>query len=186
MVMVEQDEAELVHKGIAGDKLAFAKLVMRYRSFVIGLAYRLCGDPPLAEDIAQDVFVRAWQALPGFRQQAAFRTWLYRIASNVAIEQLRHARPTVDIDDTALTTQDTPENQVLCAEQCHVVRQAVLRLPLQSRLALILREYEGLSYQEIASALDVPMGTVMSRLNYARQRLGQELAQYIRSSAAEE
>jgi RNA polymerase sigma-70 factor (ECF subfamily) len=148
--------------------------------------YRLCGDAVQAEDIAQDVFLRAWQALPGFRGQAAFRTWLYRIASNVAMEQLRHAKPTVDIEGIPLAAQDTPEDAALHTEQCAAVQAAVLQLPLQSRLVLILREYEGLSYKEIASTLDIPIGTVMSRLNYARQRLQQDLAPYIQSSAVEE
>jgi RNA polymerase sigma-70 factor (ECF subfamily) len=152
----------------------------------MALVYRLCGDAAQAEDIAQDAFLRAWQALPAFRGQAAFRTWLYRVASNVAIEQLRHARPTVDIESIPLAAQDTPEESALLTEQCRAVRDAVLQLPLQSRLVLILREYEGLSYREIASALDIPIGTVMSRLNYARQRLQRDLTPYIQSFAEEE
>ena len=186
MTAAEPDEAELIRDSIAGDNPSFAELVRRHRSFVLALAYRLCGDRAQAEDIAQDVFVRVWQALPGFRFQAAFRTWLYRIATNVAIEQLRHVKPTADIEDIPLAAQDTPEDTALRTEQCRAVRDAVLQLPLQSRLVLILREYEGLCYKEIASTLDIPIGTVMSRLNYARQRLHQDLAPYIQLSAAEE
>lgn len=186
MAATDCDEARLIYDSIAGSQLAFAELVRRHRSFVLALAYRLCGDAAQAEDIAQDAFLRAWQALPGFRGQSAFRTWLYRVASNVAIEQLRHDRPAVDIDSTTLAAQNTPEDSALHTEQCRAVRDAVLQLPLQSRLVLILREYEGLSYKEIASALDIPIGTVMSRLNYARQRLHRDLAPYIQSSAVEE
>jgi RNA polymerase sigma-70 factor (ECF subfamily) len=182
----DRDEARLVRDSVAGDKLAFAELVRRYRSFVMALVYRLCGDAAQAEDIAQDAFLRVWQALPSFRGQAAFRTWLYRVASNVAIEQLRHAKPTVDIESIPLAAQDTPEDTALRTEQSRAVRYAVLHLPLQCRLVLILREYEGLSYKEIASTLDIPIGTVMSRLNYARQRLHRDLAPYIQPSAVEE
>jgi RNA polymerase sigma-70 factor (ECF subfamily) len=183
---VDRDEAQLIRDSIAGDKLAFAELVRRHRSFVMALVYRLCGDAAQAEDIAQDAFLRVWQALPSFRGQAAFRTWLYRVASNVAIEQLRHAKRTVDIESIPVAAQDTPEDTAMRTEQFRVVREAILRLPLQSRLVLILREYEGLSYKEIASALDIPIGTVMSRLNYARQRLHRDLASYIQASAVEE
>lgn len=186
MTAAEKDEAQLIRDSIAGDQLAFAELVRRHRSFVLALVYRLCGDAAQAEDIAQDVFVRVWQSLPGFRLQAAFRTWLYRIATNLAIEQLRRTRPTTGIEHIALAARDTPEDSVLQAEECRAVRDAILRLPLQSRLVLILREYEGLSYKEIASALDIPIGTVMSRLSYARQHLQKDLSAYIAPSAVEE
>lgn len=186
VTLAERAETQLICDTIAGDKASYAELVRRYRSFVIALAYRLCGDAAQAEDIAQDVFVRVWQALPGFRGQAAFRTWLYRVASNIAIEQLRHAKPVIDIDNIPLATQDTPEDVALQTEQSRVVREAVLRLPAQSRLVLILREYEGLSYKEIAATLDIPIGTVMSRLNYARRRLQRDLASYMQLSAVEE
>jgi len=183
---VQQDDAELVRRSIAGDEPAFAAMVQRYRSFVVTLAYRLCGDPAWAEDIAQDVFVRVWQALPGFRGDAAFRSWLYRIASNKAIEHLRRARPAGPIEDIPLTDGSTPEDEVLRSDQHEAVRRAVLRLPPQSRLALVLREYQGLSYKEIAAVLSVPIGTVMSRLHYARQRLARDLAWYILDSRSEE
>lgn len=186
MIAAERDEARLIGDSMAGDQLAFAELIRRNRSFVLALVYRLCGDAAQAEDIAQDVFVRVWQALPGFRFQAAFRTWLYRIATNLAIERLRQVKLAVDIEKIPLAAEDTPEDAALQEEQCRVVRDAVLRLPLQSRLVLILREYEGLSYKEIASTLDIPIGTVMSRLNYARQHLQKDLAAYIRPSAVEE
>lgn len=186
MTVVERDEARLIRDSIAGDQLAFAELVRRNRSFVMALVYRVCGDAAQAEDIAQDIFIRVWQALPGFRFQAAFRTWLYRIATNLAIEQLRQVKPTADVESMSLAAEDTPEDNALHAEQCRAVRDAVLRLPLQSRLVLILREYEGLSYKEIASTLDIPIGTVMSRLNYARQHLQKDLSAYIDPSAVEE
>jgi RNA polymerase sigma-70 factor (ECF subfamily) len=185
-MQIDPTEAEWIRKSIAGDQFAFAQLVARHRPFVAGLAYRLHADLAQAEDIAQEVFVRAWQALPRFRGEAAFRTWLYRITCNVAIEQSRRARPTVDIEEVPLGTADSPESQTLRLEQRRAVQRAIRQLPLQSRLALVLREYEGLSYKEIAAALDVPIGTVMSRLNYARQRLRHDLAWYIQPSVAEE
>jgi len=184
--VAESDEAELVRSSIAGDHAAFAELVRRHRSFVLALVFRLCGDGIWADDIAQDVFVRVWQALPGFRFQAALRTWVYRIATNVAIEELRHTKPTIDVESIPLAAQETPEDTALHTEQSRAVRDAVLRLPPQSRLVLILREYEGMSYKEIAATLDIPMGTVMSRLNYARRRLREDLSPYLEVSVPEE
>jgi RNA polymerase sigma-70 factor (ECF subfamily) len=194
-----EDETELIRRSIGGDQLAFAQIVARYRVFVTSLAYRLCGDPAAADDIAQEVFVHVWQALPRFRGDAAFRTWLYRIASNASIEYLRRLRPTQSLDegdcgeqvassgsntwprggrmaDLAASDLDAPESHVLRDEQRLAVQSAVLKLPMQARAALVLREYHNLSYKEIAVTLGIPIGTVMSRLNYARQWLRQELA----------
>ena len=186
MNAVQQDESELVRKSAAADKSAFAELVAQHRSYVVALAYRLSGDTALAEDIAQDVFVRVWQALPGFRAQSTFRTWLYRMTSNTAVDQLRRARPTTDVGKLPLSTTGSLEGQAMRDEQRQVVQKAILRLPLNVRLALILQEYEGLSYQEAASVLAIPIGTVMSRLNYARERLRQDLAWYIQSCSGGE
>lgn len=106
MHALAREEADWIRRSIAGDHAAFAKIVSRYRSTVAALAYRLCGDPATAEDIAQDAFVHAWQALPRFRGEASLRTWLYRIASNTALQRLRSARPTVSLDGTGLPGRD--------------------------------------------------------------------------------
>ncbi len=144
------------------------------------MVYRMCGDTNLAEDAAQEAFVRAWQHLPGYRPRSPFRNWLYRIATNAARDALRRERETTDIDTLSLAAAGAgPEAAVEGAERGECVRQAVLALPPASQEVLILREYEGLSYRDIAETLSIPIGTVMSRLNYARSRLRESLAPYL-------
>ena len=145
------------------------------------VVYRLCGDVHLAEDAAQEAFVRAWQHLPSYQPRSPFRNWVYRIAINAALDALRAVRQeqeSVD-EDAAASADERPEALVERAEQADAVRGAVLGLPPASRAVLVLREYEGLSYREIADTLDIPVGTVMSRLNYARGRLRQALAPWL-------
>jgi len=140
----------------------------------------MCGDANLAEDAAQEAFIRAWQHLPNYRPRSPFRNWLYRIATNAATDLIRRERETVDVDTLSLASSDEgPEAMVERGERREHVRQAVLALPPASRAVLVLREYEGLSYREIADTLSIPIGTVMSRLNYARNRLRQSLAPYL-------
>ncbi len=173
-------ELELIRQAQAGDRHAFGELIYRYRERVVRVVYRMCGDIHLAEDAAQEAFIRAWLHLPKYRPQAPFRSWLYRIATNAALDMLRRERNTVDIDEVPLATPaDGPEATMAQVEREERVRQAVMMLPDASRSVLVLREYEGLSYREIADVLDIPIGTVMSRLNYARNRLRAMLAPYL-------
>lgn len=175
-----QSEAELVAQARQGDTRAFSQLVRRHREGVINVVYRMCGDTNLADDAAQEAFVRAWQHLAGYRPRSPFRNWLYRIATNVALDALRREREVVDIDTVALATSNQgPEAALEAAELGQRVQQAVLSLPPASRAVLVLREYEGLSYKEIADTLGIPMGTVMSRLNYARNLLRESLTPYM-------
>ena len=165
-------ELELIVRSKQGDRQAFGELVRRHREGVINVVYRMCGDANLAEDAAQEAFIRAWQHLPTYRPRPAFRNWVYRIAIKAARDVLRRERETVDVDDLSLSAPDPgPEAIVAGKEQGEHVQMAVLELPPASRTVLVLREYEGLSYREIAETLNIPMGTVMSRLNYARRRL---------------
>ena len=161
-----------------GDKEAFGELIRRHQRLVVGIAYRMTGDTMLAEDLAQDACIRAWRRLPSFRPRGAgsFRAWLCRIATNVTIDRLRTSRPTVPLHDLALAGSLRPDEAYLHREKTEAVQAAILRLPEASRAALILREYEGLSYREIAETLGIPVGTVMSRLHYARASLRKELA----------
>jgi RNA polymerase sigma-70 factor (ECF subfamily) len=155
-------------------------LVLRYRKLALGVAYRVSGDATLAEDIAQEAFVRVWNKLPTFRPEGSFKGWLCRIAANLTIDALRRRKPTVDIAETSLPAlADGPEASVLREERAAAVREAITSLPLHSRTALVLREYEGLSYKEIADVLDIPLGTVKSRLSDARLRLQSQLASYL-------
>ena len=172
-----ETELDLITQAQQGDRRAFGELVRCHREGVINVVYRMCGDANLAEDAAQEAFIRAWQHLPAYRPRSPFRNWVYRIATNVAIDVQRRERETVDIDALPLVAPDTnPEATVEGQERGERVRQAVLALPPAGRAVLVLREYEGLSYREIADTLGIPVGTVMSRLNYARNRLRESLA----------
>lgn len=171
---------ELISASLDGDASAFGLLVLRYRKLAIGVAYRMCGDGALAEDVAQDTFVRVWDKLHTFRPSGSFKSWMCRIATNLTIDMLRRQRPAVDVEQVSIEDgTERPEANAIRRERAAAVRTAIANLPEQTRAALILREYEGLSYQEVADALDIPMGTVKSRLNDARRRLKVALAGYM-------
>lgn len=176
-----QSEADLVILAQSGDRSAYGELVRRCQSSVVGVVYRMCGDSHLAEDAAQEAFVKAWMRLSDFtpRNGSGIKAWLCRIAVNTALDALRRQKHTASNPPMGEVLQDNtpgPEAAALQAEQVSEVQQAILALPEASRVVLVLREYEGLSYRQIAGALDIPMGTVMSRLNYARSRLRETLA----------
>ncbi len=172
-----ENELDLITRAQHGDRQAFAGLVHRYREGVVNVVYRMCGDANLAEDAAQEAFIRAWQSLHSYRPKSAFRNWIYRIATNAALDVLRRERETVDVAVLPLEHPGKgPEAAVVAKELGERVRQAVLALPPTSRSVLVLRGYEGLSYQQIADTLGIPIGTVMSRLSYARKRMRESLA----------
>ena len=165
-------ELDLILAAQKGDRQAFGELVRIHREGVVNVVYRMCADAELAEDAAQEAFIRAWHHLPRYQPRTPFRNWVYRIATNAALDVLRRDKPTVDIDELPLAAEhNSPEAAVVANEQADTVQQAVMMLPPASRTVLILREYQELSYKEIADVLDIPIGTVMSRLNYARKAL---------------
>lgn len=178
-------DQQLIAAAQQGDQRAFGELVCRYRDEVVGVVYRMCGDWHLAEEAAQEAFLRAWQHLPGYRlekerkEKSGFRPWIFRIAINAALDALRREKPADNIEDTdppVRSTVDDPEGALEEKQRASRVRQAVLALTPAYRAVLVLREYSGLSYAEIAQALNIPLGTVMSRLNSARDQLRQSLA----------
>ena len=189
MVTVQTvSERELVTNAQNGDKNAFSELVRTHAQGVRNVIYRMCGNIQLAEDAAQETFIRAWQNLSSYRPQTPLRNWLYRIAVNAGTDMLRKEKRilTDDIGDLHLTDgQPNPESLVSQQERTTMVQKAILSLPDASRAVLVLREYEGLSYQEISSTLDIPVGTVMSRLNYARTLLKAKLQPQISLLEAE-
>ena len=173
-----QTEQDLVIESQDGNRAAFGELVQQHRHGVVNLIYRLSGDPTFAEDIAQDAFIRAWEKLDSYRPTAPFRNWVYRIATNAALDALRRQKEQVDIDTVEVSAPGRGLEQIIeNIQRDEVIRQAVLSLPLASRSVLILREYQALSYQEIADTLEIPLGTVMSRLNYARTTLRTTLSE---------
>jgi RNA polymerase sigma-70 factor (ECF subfamily) len=176
----EETELELITQAQQGDRQAFGELVRRHRAGVVNVVYRMCGDANLAEDAAQEAFIRAWQHLLSYRPRSPFRNWVYRIATNAALDALRREKETVGVDALPLEASDEgPEATLEGKERAEQVQLAVLALPPASRSVLVLREYEGLSYREIADTLGIPMGTVMSRLNYARKRMLETLSPYL-------
>ena len=167
-------ETALVIRAQQGDRNAYGELVRLHHPGVVNVVYRMCGDTGLAEDAAQEAFIQAWLHLPGFRPGTSLRNWLYRIAVNAALDVIRREpkTPVADLDSLAVAEpQAGPEALYLQKERAEMVQRALLSLADTSRAVLVLREYGGLSYQEIAATLEIPLGTVMSRLNYARERL---------------
>ncbi len=173
---------DLVSAALQGDRRAFGELVKRYREGAVAVVYRMTADAHLAEEAAQEAFIRAWQRLYSYKPQFPFRSWIFGIAVHAALDGLRSASKEVNIDQLPLEARGgKPEAELEAKERRALVQRAVLALPPASRAVLILREYEGLSYQEIAATLDIPVGTVMSRLNYARRHLRQALAPLLES-----
>ena len=165
----------------AGDTGAFEALVLRYQARIVNYASALVHDAGIAEDVAQETFVRAWRGLGRFRGESAFKTWLYRIATNVARTHLdrrgrqgRIADRSLDDEDEALQAGDVP-SAAPDAETSLVTREAIdgalAELPEELRTALVLRDVEGLDYKEIAGVTGAPMGTVESRIFRARRHM---------------
>ena len=167
-------EIDLIEQAQNGDRNAYGELVRRHYQGVVRVVLRMCADPGLAEDAAQEAFTRAWLNLPSFEPRACLRNWLYRIAINAALDVLRR-KPEESLTDEQgqMISENAPDPETILIEkeQAMDIQLALQSLPEAARSALVLREYGGLSYQEIAGVLEVPVGTVMSRLNYARTRL---------------
>jgi RNA polymerase sigma-70 factor (ECF subfamily) len=181
-------DQQLVERVQAGDKRAFDLLVGKYQHKIIGLVGRYVYDHHEAMDIAQEAFIKAYRALPRFRGDSAFYTWLYRIAINTAKNHLvsRGRRPPdVDVDvadaeyfdgDNDLRELENPENSLFRDELELAVKKALDQLPEDLRAALTLREFEGMSYEDIAMVMDCPVGTVRSRIFRAREAIDKEIA----------
>jgi RNA polymerase sigma-70 factor (ECF subfamily) len=175
-------DEQLIAGVLAGDDGSYGMLVTRYKDLVYTIAVRIVGDEDDAEDVAQETFLRAYRALPRFRGDSKFSSWLYRIATNRALTHLKRRRrraPTVDIDagphveGGALESagRDDPERLVLDDEFRRRVRAAVLELPEQYRVVVTLFYLEERSYKEVAATLGIPMGTLKTHLHRARALL---------------
>nr|WP_171697762.1 RNA polymerase sigma factor RpoE [Methylomonas sp. ZR1] len=180
-------DQELVRRVQQGDKSAFDLLVIKYQHKIVHLVNRYVKDPSEAQDVAQDSFIKAYRALGDFRGDSAFYTWLYRIAINTAKNYLlsrsrRHFDYEIDVQDAEqvenapqLKDIETPENLLMNEQIVAVIKSAIERLPEEMRIAITLREFEGMSYEEIAEAMDCPIGTVRSRIFRAREAIDQKL-----------
>jgi RNA polymerase sigma-70 factor (ECF subfamily) len=160
------DESALVAACVKGEPEAFRELLARYRRSAVTLAYQMLGNSEDAEDVAQEAFVRVFQALPRFRGQASFATWLYRIVTNLCLARKRRQKATVALD--AVSEPRSSHCTSRSVTEGLLARQVLAAIPADLRAILLLREQEGLSYTEIASTLDLPMGTVRSKLSKAR------------------
>ena len=185
---VEESDLVLVKRVQRGDKTAFDLLVRKYQHKVVKLVLRYVRNPAEAEDIAQEAFIKAYRALPQFRGDSAFYTWMYRIAINTAKNSLasRDRSPIaydLDLTDpeeshsvqTKLQDPDTPEGMALTEEIRGIVNSAIEALPEELKTAIVLRELDGLSYEEIAAAMECPVGTVRSRIFRAREAIDKRL-----------
>ena len=182
------DENKIIEQVLAGDNNAFGALVECYQGKVYNLALRMCGDRDEAFDLAQEAFFRAWRGLSGFQRESAFSTWLFRLTANVCLDHLRakKRRPTVSLntlvedEEVELQIPDPakgPEELLLAAEDRKALTRAMDQLPVEYRQILTLRAINGLSYEEIAAILEMPEGTVKSRLFRARMALRNKLLQ---------
>lgn len=177
----------LVERVQQGDKQAFDVLVLKYQNKIIQLIYRYVHDPDEARDVAQDAFIKAYKAIDRFRGDSAFYTWIYRIAINTAKNHLvasarRPPKSDIDAQDaeqyegaTGLKEYATPERLLLKDEIQALIAKAIDELPDDLRTAIILRELEGLSYEEIAQTMECPIGTVRSRIFRARDAIDTRL-----------
>jgi RNA polymerase sigma-70 factor, ECF subfamily len=183
-------DLSLVRRVQSGDKGAFDALVRKYQHKLVKLVMRYVRNPAEAEDIAQEAFIKAYRALPQFRGDSAFYTWLYRIAANTAKNAVvsRDRSPieyNIDRNDSSeeqpydmqgrMKDSETPEGLVLTDEIRRTVNAAIEALPEDLKTAIVLRELDGLSYEEIAAAMDCPVGTVRSRIFRAREAIDRRL-----------
>jgi RNA polymerase sigma-70 factor (ECF subfamily) len=184
----EVTDLSLVQRVQRGDKAAFDALVLKYQHKLVKLVSRYTRNPAEAEDVAQEAFIKAYRALPQFRGDSAFYTWLYRIAINTAKNAVvSRDRSPIDYDldlqnpgesyevQSRMKDSETPEGLVLTEEIRRTVNSAIDELPEDLRTAIMLRELEGLSYEEIAAAMDCPVGTVRSRIFRAREAIDRRL-----------
>lgn len=178
----------LVERAQHGEKAAFELLVAKYQRKLVRLLSRFIRDPTEVEDVAQEAFIKAYRALPSFRGDSAFYTWLYRIGINTAknyLVAMGRRAPTVSETESGngegseesgqVPDYNTPENELMSRQIAETVNKAVDDLPEELRTAITLRELEGLSYEEIASIMNCPIGTVRSRIFRAREAIAEKL-----------
>jgi RNA polymerase sigma-70 factor (ECF subfamily) len=186
-------DEELVARSIRGDADSFNQLILRWERPIYALAYRTIGREEDARDVCQETFLRAFRALPGFRGQAKFSSWLYRIALNLCRDWMRRerrapmAQPPEDVDLMELAAAAEPsesiETLVVRRDLSRIVERAMASLPEEQRTAIVLKEYHGLTFQEIADLVGCPLSTVKTRLYQGLAVLRRELAKHERAGS---
>jgi RNA polymerase sigma-70 factor (ECF subfamily) len=185
------DDAPLIERSLRGDSTAFGCLVRKYQDRLFNTVVHVAGSREEAEDVAQEAFVQAYVKLSSFHRESAFYTWLYRIAFNIAVSRRRRKKNEVSLDagreDSGREPTDdveAPGEQLLRQERANLVHSALAALSDEHRSILVLREMEGFEYEQISEILDLPTGTVRSRLHRARLHLREQLKTVLQDSAA--
>ncbi len=180
------DDAQLIDETLAGHSAAFGRLVQRYQDRLYNTVVHMTGNAEDARDVVQDAFVQAFVKLDTFEHSSAFYTWLYRIAFNLAVTHRRRRRPARSLERARelsgmepMDEGDDPSEKLLQQERCRQVRQAIARLGHEHRGVLVLREIDGCCYETIAEILELPVGTVRSRLHRARLQLREHLKEVL-------
>lgn len=175
-----KDQEKIIARARRGDADAFEQLVVSYRDQAFRLALRMCGSEADADEVAQEAFLSAWKALPNFRGESQFSTWLYQLTTHAAIDLMRREKRQIAAADiTEVSAADpapSPQQQAEQSEQREIVRDAILQLAPEQREVVVLRFMEELSYEEIGAVLKLPSGTVKSRLNRAKAQLKEILS----------
>lgn len=176
------DDTRLIQETLAGDRQAYGQLVRRYQDRLYNTLVHVTGSVSEAEEVTQEAFLRAFRKLNSFEQRAGFYTWLYRIAFNLWISRRRGKREVYSVEQgreslglEPVDQQDTPVEQIERRERVELVRTAISQLPEEFRTVLVLRELDGNDYEAIAQMLDIPIGTVRSRLHRARLLVKRQL-----------
>lgn len=178
------EEQKLIDAAIAGDSSAFERLIEPLEGRIYAVALRMCGNREDAQDCMQESMIRIYRALSSFKGQSSFSTWIYRITMNTCLDELRRrkARRSTSLDTlldsgwSPTDETDTPERHAIQSEQRRTLEHAIAELPEDMRAAVVLRDIQGLAYDEIASALNVNVGTVKSRISRGRERLREKLS----------
>jgi RNA polymerase sigma-70 factor (ECF subfamily) len=191
-----QDEEELIKRSQHGDVAAFNQLVLHYQQIVYGAVYRMVGNADVAADVTQDAFLAAFRGISTYRGGSSFRAWLLRIGSNMACDHWRRVQrhpadsleylteddesPSSEVLSALASTQiaDNPEEMILTQELQALIQQGLEKLPLDQRVAVVLCDVQGLSYEEVAESVQVSIGTVRSRISRGRARLRSYLDQH--------
>ena len=176
------NESQLIDTSLQGDSAAFGKLVQIYQDRLYNAMVHFCGNAVEAEDVVQEAFVQAYLKLASFQRNSAFYTWLYRIAFNTAVSRRRRKRPESSVDqvreqsgDEPVDPGDAPADQMIRDEYVALIHAALARLSEEHRSILVLREFDGCEYEQIAEILSINVGTVRSRLHRARMQLKDHL-----------
>jgi RNA polymerase sigma-70 factor, ECF subfamily len=191
-VPVRHDDTELVKRLQAGDQTAFRVLFDRYNRRVFAVAFGVVKNPQDALDVVQEAFIKVHKHIGGFQGSSSFYTWLYRIAMNLAIDHVRRSRKIVEFDDSVKRedaagdgtllprmVHENPSKTAIQKELSQRIEAALSELPEYHRAVIVLREVEGMSYEEMAQVLKVPKGTIMSRLFHARRKMQERLEGYL-------